>query len=65
MDITPAERDKIARALYALTGGDDLKAQKQLGELWDLEYVPSVVVEGFRVKAEDLIEEVGWVLTSE
>lgn len=65
MNITPAERDKIARALYALGAGDDLLVHKQLGELWDMGWVPSSVVESYRVKAEDLIEEVGWVLTRE
>jgi hypothetical protein len=64
MDVTPEQRDLIARALYALSIGDDLELQDQMEELWDWEYTPRVVREGWKVKAEDLIERMGWVLTS-
>lgn len=63
MNVTPEQRDQIARTLYVLSGGDSLATQSVYETLWDAGWVPSEVSEPFRVKAEDFIEKMGWVLT--
>lgn len=64
MNISPPERDKLARALYVLAAaGDSLDLQTTYEEIWDSGWVPSAVAEPYRVRAEDLIDMMDWRLT--